>query len=136
MMDYYPTLAAALLKSMQNHNWYITEEMVGLALAEDDVETETKLAMMEKLLTFEVPSSFRSGRSVLPLIKEDTTLTDLVGPNSWHLLQISSFSHEDVVGWLAGHEVSDKFIQFVKLLTCVNDCAKRNICLLKDFISG
>ena len=28
MMDYFPTLAAALLKNMQNHNWYITEEMV------------------------------------------------------------------------------------------------------------
>ena len=71
-------------------------------LADDDLESETKVAMMEKLLTLEVPASFRSGKPVLPLIKEDTTLTDLVGPNSWHLLQISGFSHEDVEGWLAG----------------------------------
>ena len=40
MIDYYPTLATALLKSMQNHNWYTTEEMVGLALADDDLESE------------------------------------------------------------------------------------------------
>ena len=62
---------------------------------------QRKMAMTEKLLTIEIPSSFRYGKLVLPLIKEDTTLTDLVGPNSWHLLQILGFSHEDVEGLLA-----------------------------------
>ena len=41
--DQYPNLGNALLKSMQRHGCYLTEQLVVLALSDDDVETGTKI---------------------------------------------------------------------------------------------
>ena len=38
--DHYPRLGQALLASMQRHNWYLSEHLVLLALADDDIELE------------------------------------------------------------------------------------------------
>jgi hypothetical protein len=35
--EHYPTLGQALLASMQRHNWYLSKQLVVLALADNDV---------------------------------------------------------------------------------------------------
>ncbi len=40
--DHYPRLRQALLASIQRHCWYLSEHLVLLALANDDIELELK----------------------------------------------------------------------------------------------
>jgi hypothetical protein len=49
--DHYPRLGQALLASMQRHCWYLTEHLVLLALADDDIELELKSKIWINLLT-------------------------------------------------------------------------------------
>ena len=52
--DHYPKLGEALLSSMQRHAWYLTEQLVMLTLADDDVDEEVKKNMLEKLVKCDV----------------------------------------------------------------------------------
>jgi len=53
--DHYSRLGQALLASMQRHCWYLSEQLVLLALADDDIELELKSKILDKLLDSEVP---------------------------------------------------------------------------------
>ena len=44
------TLEQALLASMQRHCWYLSEHLVLLTLADDDIELELKSKILDKLL--------------------------------------------------------------------------------------
>ncbi|XP_065661942.1 uncharacterized protein LOC136084824 [Hydra vulgaris] len=46
--DKYPNLGSALVASMQRHNWYLTEQLVLLSLADEDVEQEVKKKMLDR----------------------------------------------------------------------------------------
>ena len=48
------------------------------------------------------------------------------------------FPKGEVIKWIKGEGIESfaKFKLFVKQLTCVKDCAERNIRLIQDFISG
>jgi hypothetical protein len=48
--DHYPRLGQALLASMQRHCWYLSEHLVLLTLADDDIELELKSKILDKLL--------------------------------------------------------------------------------------
>jgi hypothetical protein len=45
--DHYPWLGQALLASMQRHCWYLSEQLVLLALADDDKEMELKSKILD-----------------------------------------------------------------------------------------
>jgi hypothetical protein len=52
-------LEQALLASMQRNCWYLSEHLVLLALADDDIELELKKSkILDKLLDSEVPGLF------------------------------------------------------------------------------
>jgi hypothetical protein len=53
--DHYSRLGQALLASMQCHCWYLSEQLVLLVLADDDIELELKSKILDKLLDSEVP---------------------------------------------------------------------------------
>ncbi len=53
--DHYPRLGQALLASIQRHCWYLSEHLVLLAFANDDIELELKSKSLNKLLDSEVP---------------------------------------------------------------------------------
>ena len=65
---------------MQRHSWYLTGQLVMLAIADDDVEEAEKLKVLEKLLQYDVPDQFRLGKPELPIISRSTELTELVTP--------------------------------------------------------
>ena len=136
--DQYPNLGQALLSSMQRHSWYLTGQLVMLAIADDDVEEAEKLKMLEKMLQYDVPDQFRLGKPELPIISRSTELTELVTPESWILLKVAEVADGDVEKWVKG-EASDsyeKFQCFIKNNICVNDCAERNIRLIQDFVDS
>ena len=53
--DKYLNLGAALVASVQRHNWYLTEQLVQLSLADEDVEQEVKKKMLDRLVQYDVP---------------------------------------------------------------------------------
>ena len=63
---------------MQRHSWYLTGQLVMLAIADDDVEEAEKLKILEKLLQYDIPDQFRLGKPKLPIISRSTELTELV----------------------------------------------------------
>ncbi|XP_065658092.1 uncharacterized protein LOC136082603 [Hydra vulgaris] len=73
----YPNLGSALVASIQRHTWYLTEQLVLLSLADDDVEQEVKKEMLDRLFQFDVPDKFKIGKPELPIISESTELWEL-----------------------------------------------------------
>jgi len=125
----YPDLGEELLKSMQRHFWYLTQDLVVLALADDDLEKEVLQQMLNKLLEpqNQAPRIYEVRKPILPTISSDTKLPDLLGPESWHLLEVAGVSRSDVQSWAETGVVDKSFVTWVKQLTAVNDCAERNI---------
>ena len=80
----YPDLGEELLKSMQRHFWYLTQDLVVLALADDDLEKEVLQQMLNKLLEpqNQAPRIYEVRKPILPTISSDTKLPDLLGPES------------------------------------------------------
>jgi hypothetical protein len=87
--EHYPKLRLALLASMQRHNWYLSEQLVVLALADDDVSEEIKITMLQQLVGFDIPEQFRMGEPELPIITMSTQRLELIGPQSWLLLKVA-----------------------------------------------
>jgi hypothetical protein len=63
---------------MQRNCLYLSEHLVLLALADDDIEK-----ILNKLLDCEVPDLFRIGKPDLPVVLMSTELYGLVDPQSW-----------------------------------------------------
>ena len=76
----YPELGSVLLTKMQQHTWYLTEELVLICLADDDLEDENKKQIIRKLAEFESPAEFCVKKPNLPNISSKTQLQDLGGP--------------------------------------------------------
>ena len=75
----------------------------------------------------------------LPIILEDTKLVDLVGPQSWILLKVAGVPDGEVDEWIQELVETPSYSEFqfwLRSLTCVNDCAERNIRLIADFVSS
>ena len=119
-------------------SWYLSEQLVLLALADDDLEQELKSKILERLLDSEVPDQFSMGKPELPVILMSTELSELVGPQSWFLVKVADVPKEELEKWKRGEATQsfDTFKNFVKKIACVNDCAERNIRLIQDFIGG
>lgn len=74
----------------------------------------------------------------MPEVGPSTELVDLVSGESWLLLQVAEVNQVYVQIWPADLTVRSflSFVDFIKGLTCVNDCSERNIRLIQDFVSG
>ena len=131
----YPDLGEELLKSLHRHFWYLTRDLVVLALADDDLEKEVLQQMLNKLLEpqNQAPGIYEVRKPILPTISSDTKLPDLLGPESWHLLEVAGVSRSYVQSRAETGVVDESFVTWVKQLTAVNDCAERNIRLVQDF---
>ncbi len=75
---------------MQRHCWHLSEHLVLLALADDDIELELKSRILDKLLDSEVPDLFKVGKPDLPVVLMSTELYDLIGPQSTELAPFAS----------------------------------------------
>jgi hypothetical protein len=75
---------------MQLHCWHLSEHLVLLALADDDIELELKSKILDKLLDSEVPDLFKVGKPDLPVVLMSTELYDLIGPRRTELAPFAS----------------------------------------------
>jgi hypothetical protein len=82
---------------MQRNCWYLSEHLVLLALADDDIEVELKKSkILDKLLDSEVPDLFNIGKPDRPVVLMSSELYDLVDPQSWLLLKVADIVKREV----------------------------------------
>lgn len=139
--------ADAALKAFSLHLWYLTEELTPLALFCNQVPCDTKLKMVEKLLTLPKDTlcskRFGSGygKPQFPTLPQDTVenldLSIFIGVDSWSLFTILEIDP----GFLDMHpEKWNSDPQYIKAkavvdsLSVVNDGAERGVKLAHDFL--
>jgi hypothetical protein len=142
-------ISKSAVNALKRHLWYLTEEMVPLALFSSKVPPEQRRALADKLLAIK-PTTERVaplnrfgtgfGKPVFPsTVTPSTTLADLAGPDSWftfHILELNpEFLNEDVSDWPqhAAYQASAVNLQAVNV---INDGAERGVKLSSDFLSS
>ena len=123
------------MKSVYSHLWYLTEQLVVLALWDKGVPDEERKAIANRLLITEQPEHITTGKPVFPnhLLNNDIAIPDLnefVWKKSWLLFQFFSIPHN----WLSipvftwnGNEGYRKGLQILKNMLVVIDCPERCI---------
>ena len=142
-------ISKSAVKAFERHLWYLTAEMVPLALFSSKVPAEHKASLATSLLAVKTSgpcthpndrygSGF--GKPKFPeKITPRTTLSELVGPDSWyffHILQLDpAFLTTDVSTWPAHPAYKEALIN-LEAINVVNDSAERNVKLSTDFIGS
>ena len=97
-----PVVANAALKSLQNHGWYLSEELVPLILFSKTVPYSIKQETVSKMLKCkgqeQLPTNCHGSGFGKPTFKElpqetTTSLASFVGPDSWMFFQIGKNEH-------------------------------------------
>ena len=134
-------LAKTVRKSIERHLWYLTEQLVTLALFDRHVDLDTKSAIATQLQKSLRPPVFTTGKPVFPDLhahdgQEQVSLTSLVGSLSWMLFDLLGASGH----WLAlppnQWEDNDEYRNMksvVSNIAVVNDAAERSIKDIQDF---
>ena len=143
------SVSQSAIKALKRHLWYLTEEMIPLALFSEIVPNTEKQSIAVKLLAVKpaeevispsnrIGTSF--GKPTFPdNIMQSTSLADLVGPNSWFMMRILQIDHqflkEGVENWAmcAAYQTSKSNITAINV---VNDAAERAVKLSSDFLSS
>ena len=131
----------AVSSSFYLHLWYLTEQMIVLALFDPQLESSVKEAMARKLhQTDRVPIS--TGKPVFPTIAPGArwNLQDLVGAQSWLLFDL--FDMTGPQDWLlapcSNWHLSPcfrKLEEFASSLVVVNDIAERGCHMATEFMN-
>lgn len=143
-----PDISKSAVKALKRHLWYLTAEMVPLALFSDIVPGDQKRLLADRLLALKPDTimlapqkrfGYAYGKPAFPDITQATTLSSLVDTDSWftlHLLQINpDFLAEEVNTWpdLPSYQESAANVEAVNV---INDCAERGVKLSSDFINA
>ena len=137
-----PQLSDAVLVSFYRHMWFLTEEMVVLALCDPGVSDDVKSRMVTSMLAAGRPQQFLPGK---PRFKPELLqgrppdapqLFEFVGERSWLIFFLMDLD----VAWMQlpperWDEEADyrKFKVYVVNLAVVNDAAERAVKVVDDF---
>ena len=134
-------VAAACLKTLGRHLWYLCEETVPFALFSERASDTDKRAIALQIT--DMPAAFKCGvKPKFPLIENistQTTLSEFVGPGSHHIFYAvntdTAWLSQDPNTW---ENIADfkATMDFVKGLKSVNDASERAIKLITDYNEG
>ena len=141
-------MSQSAIRAFNRHLWYLTAEMIPLALFSGCVPISERQALADALLKLRPVNALEAplnrfgngwGKPRFPLsIECSTRLCDLVGVDSWftiNRLQLdTSFLEIPASEW----SKSDAYISSaanVEALNVVNDCAERGVKLASDFVA-
>ena len=144
-----PSVSQSAIQAFNRHLWYLTAEMVPLALFSTEVPIAERRAVAVSLLNVKPDGSVTSpqnrfgtgfGKPNFPTdITLSTTLADLVGEDSWflfHTLQLDpAFLELDVEAW-PDSEAYQSALTNIGALNVINDCAERGVKLSSDFLEA
>ncbi|CAK6965885.1 uncharacterized protein LOC117544294 [Scomber scombrus] len=131
-------------KALERHRWYLTGEMLPLALFSSKVPIDDKRALASAILEHKpadlpmhVPQQ-RFGKPKFPALLPTTSLPDLANTDCWfgmHQLNIDpAFLSLDVKEWATNAAFKKSEIN-VHAVNVVNDCAERGVKLTSDFVA-
>lgn len=129
-------VAKAVLEKLENHRWYLTQEVVPFALCSSMLNNKQKQDLAAQLHATEKPDSFRQGKPVFQRITANTTLVDLVGPESHFLLDTLSVGSDWLLKPVEAWPDDDDYntaLEYVTSLKVVNDVAERGVKMMSDF---
>ena len=135
-----PDLAIPVIASIKRHLWYLSEELVVLALFNEELGSFTRSVMAQKLFSIPRPDVFKVGKPKYPTIDDNNLplLSSLLGPRSWLIFSLLGLTNSQ--DWLQlppkyWDLISDYRVarDFCFNLQVVNDCAERAIKLVEDF---
>ena len=131
-------VARACLKTLSRYLWYLCEETVPLALfgsAPDDQKKALAIAFMKKAKMD--PAHIRKSKFLkIGQITTTTSLPDLVGKGSGHILSVTSRSAEwpqDPSNMRSQNEDYVTAATFVTHLKSVNGASERAVKLIEDY---
>lgn len=141
-------ISESAISAFENHYWYLTEEMVPLALWSSKVPPQERKAIANAMLASKPNSTNAAfklqGRYGMDFRKPkfpkhltaNTTLSYLVGADSWFLFYLDSkFLLEDVSEWSNSASYTTSLTK-LQAINVVNDCAERGVKLTTDFIDS
>ena len=127
----YAKIAKVLLNSLMRHLWYLTPQLVIFALADDDLEIESRKKILQNLLSFEQPSDGDFDREKPEPISQISPMSDLedfVSEQSYLFFSKLKISQMEIREWdlesLVLHPSLEKFICAIKNTAVVNDRAE------------
>ena len=140
-------IAETATKTLERHLWYLTGEMLPLALFSDKVPAAEKRALADRIvehkpddLPMRAPTErFGTGfgKPKFPALSPSVRLADLVNADCWFGLQLlhidPAFLSLDVEDW-ATTEAFQARLANVQAINTVNDCAERGVKLASDFV--
>ena len=139
-----PVLAWKLLQSCSRHRWYLTPQLITLALTDKGLEEESKEKMATVLHSM-AREEIRTGKPTFPLLEYGPQaarqdMSTLVSPSSWlvfDLLQLTGpqdWLLSPAATWHLAPEFQ-KLNIFVSSLVTVNDLAERGIHLATEYVN-
>lgn len=142
-------IAQTAIKSVFKHLWYLTEELVVLAIFDDNLCDNIRKAMIDRLLEFPHQQTFPPKKITFPIsVFQDQDPIDLsyslvacIGQRSWLLFSLLDKKEEQLDWMFAPVNCWDKMSGYKKIaavvnsLEVVNDCAERVVKLTSDFIN-
>ena len=113
-------------KAFKRHLWYLTSEMIPLALFSEKVSSEERHVLSQSLLGMQ-PEEDDFGKLKLPEdITESTALSDLVSEASWYTVTDHDFLLQPVEEWVNLCAYQSSLINITEL-NVINDCAERGV---------
>ena len=137
--------ASTAIKSILNHLWYLSEELVVFSVFDRELTESLRKALVEKLLSIPRPKRFLPGKPKFPKIGPNDSveypdqLIRFIGPNSWLLFDLLKMNEEQldwmqapVSCWekISGYKKAEAVVRSMEV---VNDCAERAVKLITDF---
>ena len=143
------TVSQSAIRALKRHLWYLTQEMIPLALFSEMVPKAERQALASRLLEVKPDEELASpcnrfgsgfGKPKFPEnISESTSLADLAGSDSWFTLNLlcvnEQFFAENVEDWPLSPAYQSSVVN-VGAFNVVNDSAERNVKLSSDFLSA
>ena len=138
-----PSVALQVQQSLLRHQWYLSQELVILALFDNEISDEQKGKIASALLQEIKPATFNPGNPKFTDVLQNNyiniELYMFVGPRSWLAFELSGFDHD----WLQLHPslwASDRaFLDMACIMTdlaVVNDTAERGIKDVEEYANA
>lgn len=132
-----PRISAELLKKMENHLWYLSEETIALAFFDSNVSIEVKKKMVQRLQSLDPTVKLVNGRKFVKpetLLKYD--LSDFVSSKTFNFFTSFNISREFLQSHPSTWESNDRFKEGHSIcsnLFVTNDTAERGVKFVKDY---
>ena len=141
-------IAVSAIKALERHLWYLTGEMLPLALFSTKVPDDDRRDLADAILEckpVDIPMRAPQqrfgngfGKPRFPVLSPTTRLADLANSDCWfgmHQLNIDpAFLPLDVDDW-SSSAAFQAGAENVRAINVVNDCAERGVKLTTDFVA-